>query len=217
MKKTSDGTISNRIVVVGVIALLSGLGWIVVKLFDINSTVSVTANRVDRIVDALPELRTKIAREELEKKIDLAIVTTNPLEISPGKWVRSIQFYDYKHGRVRQFFLPTQGPGDENSAYSVSGLANRIAIEKISFDEYSAAANEIGRPKPYPNWLDASAGYVIVQHRLNYLLKIQSLLGKPAKELPLEGDTLKWMQFVDELERQQKDLIGGDFTPPPHP
>src|ERR1700726_2275462 len=213
MKASNTGILAT-IVGIFAVALLSGVGWIVVKLFDINSTVTMTANRVDRIVDALPELRVRIAGEELDKRIALVMLTRNPTEVSPGNWIRVIELLDYEHGRLTQFTLPARGADDQSAVYAVSGLANRIAIDKISFDEYSAAAIETGRAKPSPAWVDSSASYAIFRHRLDYYRRVSELFGKPTKEFNIGKEPLKWEQLVEELETHLRD---GTHKPSPSP
>jgi len=201
--------------IVGIVcaALLSGVGWILVKMFDINSTLNatratgeLTAQRVDRIVGVLPDLRVKIAQEDLEKKIRLAFVTGNPTEVSPGRWIRAVIFLDYDHGKISEFQVPARGPDDPSGAYTVSGLTSGIAIDKISFGEFSAAASEVGRPKSYPTWIDALGSYAIFKHRMDYMRRIDEEFGKPVKVSDIARREVKWEQLIDDLAKRKTEL-----------
>jgi hypothetical protein len=213
MSADSHKAVLGTIVGVVCAAVLSGIGWILVKMFDMNSTLNatrtsgeLTAQRVERIVGALPELKVKIAQEDLEKKIGLALVTKPPVEVLPGQWMRSVFLFDYGHGKLRVFQVRSQGPEDPSPVYTISGLTDGIALQKISFDDYSAAATEVGRPKPYPQWVDASASYAILKRRLDYNRKIMAQFGKPIKELDIARQELKWEQVVDDLAKRQAEL-----------
>jgi hypothetical protein len=69
-------------------AVLSVVGWIAVKVWDMNPKVSETARRVDRIVDVLPEVKVRLAQEDMQKLVRLALLTEEPVEIRPGEWRR---------------------------------------------------------------------------------------------------------------------------------
>lgn len=185
----------------------------IVKMFDFSSTLSTavqqgsaTNQRVDRIVAALPDLKVKIAQEDLEKKIALVVVTKNPTEVSPGRWTQSIIVLDYSGGRLSEFQIPSRGSDDMGGGYTVSGLTNRISVEKISFDEFTVAATEIGKPKAYPVWIDASASYGIVRHRVDYARRINAQFGRPVRELGLARKPLNWEELVDDMIKQEAEL-----------
>lgn len=68
-----------EILVVGI--MLAGLAWLLTKVYEMNGTVVSTAQRVDRIALVLPDIRVRIAQEELSRQIQMAVISTKPVEV----------------------------------------------------------------------------------------------------------------------------------------
>jgi len=75
--------------------VLSVVGWIAVKVWDMNPKVTETARRVDRIVDVLPDVKVRLAQEDLQKLVRFALLTTEPTETRTGQWIAMVQLIDF--------------------------------------------------------------------------------------------------------------------------
>jgi len=81
------------------LALLTVGGWIAWQVWDMNPKVTETARRVDRIVDVLPDVKIRIAQEDLQKRVRLALLTTEPTEIRTGEWATMVEVIDFASGK----------------------------------------------------------------------------------------------------------------------
>src|SRR5260370_25308445 len=115
------------------VALIPLLGWMGLQLYEMKPTVFETSRRVDRIVDVPPEVKIHIAQEDMQKRVKLALLAADPFEISSGKWITRLHFLDFGAGRLKTYDIPLKGPDDMSGAYLITGLANGIGLEKISF------------------------------------------------------------------------------------
>jgi hypothetical protein len=184
---------------IALIALLSGVGWIIAKVVEMAPTVALTAQRVDRIVEVLPEVKVRIAREELQRQIVLAVVTTEPFQQSIDRWVRQVSVIDYEAGKQKVFQIHVKGPDDLIGGYAVSGLAQGIARDKVSFEEFAAAAAELGIAKQYPLDIDPALSFAVVKTKPTYERQIISALGEPVRQKDITRKRIIWEQMVDEL------------------
>ena len=171
-----------------------------------NPKVSETANRVDRIVDALPDVKIRIAQEDLAKQIRVAIVTTKPEEVSAGKWISAIHVLDYISGKRKSYKAVLSGRDDRYASYLVTGLASITAQDKLSFYDYAYASCESGNATTVPIYLDGMASYAILSSSVDYPKHLQGLFGKPVKEAALEKRVMQWGQLIAELKKEEADM-----------
>src|SRR5438046_10678886 len=105
-------TVFGSIICILLTAVISGVGWIAVKVWDVNPKVSYTARRVDRIVDVLPEVKIRIAQEDMQKTVRLALLTGEPTKTQSGDWEANVALVDFATGQGAIFRAPVKGPDD---------------------------------------------------------------------------------------------------------
>jgi hypothetical protein len=184
------------------VALIPLLGWMALQLYEMKPTVVETSRRVDRIVDVLPQVKVRIAQEDMQKRVKLAFLVADPVEISAGKWVTRLHLFDFGAGRVRTYDIPVKGPDDVSGAYLVTGLANGIGLEKISFADYTAAAAEIGKPKAISSTVDMHASFAIIKASPRYDDRLVRLFGPPNLQRDIDKRSVLLEQLADELAKK---------------
>jgi len=187
-----------------VLALLSGVGWLVLQVWDMHPKVTETAYRVDRIVDVLPEVRRQVAEEELRKRVQVAFIARDAVEIAAGQWVKRVDIDDYISGKRQVFEIALKGPEDQSAAYLLTGLVSRIGTEKISFVEYAHMAAKMGKPQLYDPDVDLSASFAITKVSKEYPERIQELFGKPSRQEKILKKMLVVEQLAAELRRPEE-------------
>jgi hypothetical protein len=202
MKKDTLVTVVCSILGLFVVALLSGVGWLVAQVYEMHQKVTETAYRVDRIVEVLPEVRRQVAEEELQKRVQLAFVARDPVEKAMGQWVKRVDIDDYRSGKREVFEIPLKGPEDQSAEYLLTGLASRIGREKISFEEYSSIAAKTGKPQLYGTDIDLPASFAITRASKEYPQRIEELFGKPIRREKIVKETLRVEQLVAELMKE---------------
>src|SRR5437773_7513310 len=90
MDKDKIITVLGSIIAILLGAVLSVVGWIAVKVWDMNPKVADTARRVDRIVDVLPDVKVRLAQEDMKKEVRVAVVTTEPKQDGEGEWSATV-------------------------------------------------------------------------------------------------------------------------------
>jgi hypothetical protein len=199
MKKDTLVIVVCSILGLFVVALLSGVGWLVVQVYEMHPKVMETAYRVDRIVEVLPEVRRQVAEEELQKRVQLAFIARDPVERAAGQWVKRVDIDDYRSGKRQVFEIPLKGPQDQSAEYLLTGLASRIGTEKISFEEYSSIAAKMGKPQSYDTDIDLAASFAITRASKGYPQRIEELFGKPTRQEEILKEVVRVQQLMAEL------------------
>src|ERR1700675_1305107 len=181
------------------VALIPLLGWMGLQLYEMKPKVFETSRRVDRIVEVLPEVKVRIAQEDMQKRVKLALLTADPVEISAGKWITRLHLFDFRAGRVRTYNIAVKGPDDVSGAYLITGLANGIGLDKISFADYTAAAAEIGKPKAMSSTIDMHSSFAIIKSSRRYDELLMRLFGPPNLERDIDKRSVLLEQLADEL------------------
>jgi hypothetical protein len=184
-------------------ALLLLGGWIAWQVWDMNPKVTETARRVDRIVDVLPDVKIRIAQEDLQKRVRLALLTAEPTEVRAGEWAAMVELIDFESGKGTIFSAKVKGPDDPNISYLVSGLADATTREKISFFDCSYASSQVGKATAVPEYLDATASYALIKASPRYRMQLRRLFGDPIKEKKIEKKNLKLEQLLEELAAKE--------------
>ena len=161
--------------------------------------------RINRIADALPDLKVKIAQEELSKPLTGAVVVLNPVKDAGGKWVSGVHVIDTATNARKTFVVPVNGPKDKSVAVAASGLAINLdkgATRFIDLAEWSAAT---GKPASTPDYIDAKNSFVLRGPTAEYAKEFEEIVEK-AKSRPsakLSGGFNSWEQLTVELSKHQ--------------
>jgi hypothetical protein len=203
-----DKVINWMAAVIGflLVTIVSVVGWIALQVWEMKPKVLDTATRVDRIVDVLPEVKVRIAQEDLQKNIRAALLTTEAIQDSSGRWVSSVHWLDFVSGEHLTFKVELKGPEDPTVSYLVAGIANARAREKLSIAEYMQIAAQVGKPLPAPTYLDQGASYAIIKPSLGINARgLERVLGNPVGEGKIDKKLLKIDQLVEELKIQENE------------
>src|SRR5690554_1381164 len=94
---------------VGVV-ILGTLAFLATNVYDMRGLLSgmtekveQTEQRVTRIADALPDVRTRVAWEELQAPMSGFVAVSVPVERTPGQWSSKIRLYDARTSELKAF------------------------------------------------------------------------------------------------------------------
>lgn len=189
--------------------ILTALGWIAVQTYDLKGSVSAmdstlnnTAQRVDRIADALPDVKVRVAYEEINRQYEGALVTTKPIETLPDEWASFVHYFDSIDESWFTFKVPLEGQDDDTLKYWMAGIAATSDLHSVSFKELEAMSVEIKQPVVVPSYVDQDASFFWSESStwLDEAM-LESLLSSSEKlqhaGIPLE--TIQWEEMIGEL------------------
>ncbi len=163
------------IVIIGTV-ILGGIGYVLKYLLEnamentrllgkIEGQQAYIAQRVDRIAQALPDLKVRIAHEELyQLPIKTLILTTNPQKDNRGQLVAKFHIVDTENGQVYTYVKPVSGEAEwQREKYVTVGRACSMEASCISVKQLTKWAAEI-QPRvalTVPYFVDSEASFLL--------------------------------------------------------
>lgn len=184
------------------VSTVSLVGWIAMKVWDMNPIVTMTAQRVDKIVEVLPDMRVRLAGEDLDRKFTSVILTTEPVQSSKGTWKASVHHLDFEKGIRRTYVTTLKGPEDHLTSTMVTGLATRTARDKLSLDDFEIASKLTSKPTEIPMIFNSDSSYAIFRATRNVDKGLRHLFGEPKYEGALQKGQLKYEELAKQLHSQ---------------
>ena len=182
------------------IVILGGLGYLTVTVNSIDSTlhsvntqVSNTVQRVDRIAAELPALSVRIASEEISRPVQTAIVTTKPFEKPDGAWAIRVHLI---HAQLKiSYDVLLNDPTDREKAYSIIGLGKELEPYNCSANQLNRWSSEVAEPQFLPHYIDPSATLVFRSVTGDAIRDKMAFLG-PGIETPYHYSLANWEALV---------------------
>ena len=119
-----------------------------------------TEERINRIVAVLPDIRIKLAKEELNKKIKTAVITTRPRKLNKDLWKSTVHVVDITNGRRVSYNLLLNRKETEQLPLLVSGrvlLSNKRAVSFSQLDGYLVTTGKLATT---PKYINSDASFV---------------------------------------------------------
>lgn len=197
--------------------LVAGAGWLINQTYVINrglgsldakveAKFSEHSGRIDRIATALPDVRIRIAKEELSKPVESAVVVLDPVKTSKGKWVTGFHVMDASTNTRSTYWVSVKGPQDREIAWLASGAVLEADPDALSFKTLATFSSDIGTPTPLPSYVQSQNSYVLRKPSANYAKALAEVLrGRSATEqtatVPAGVNT--WEKLAAELTKNR--------------
>jgi hypothetical protein len=164
-------------------ALIGLLTWNLKMTFEHNGDIRAAkeqskslTERVERIAAILPEVRARVAREDLGMPIESLVVVKEP-EQKAGKWIQKFEYRDFILGTASSYEYLLKGPDDKTAVTLVSGVASRAINKQTIYDLMQKAAAS-GRPIKVASDVDAD-GSIVIHDGPNLSKSLAAFLGNP--------------------------------------
>lgn len=148
--------------------ILGAIAWLGNTVYGLNGSLttvserlSFTSERVERIANVIPEMRLRIAREEVAKPATLAVVTTKPTQASNGQWYASVHVINSEDNKKSTFTVNLDHEGDKAPLYSVIGSIHSLDSSAPSFANLYTWSADLNQPSTVPSYLEPQASFVL--------------------------------------------------------
>ncbi len=132
--------------------ILATLGFLSINLFEMKGLVSKVDTKVDmndkrlsRIADTLPELKVKVAWEEVNYGFSGLVATTNPIETKKGLYKTYVNIYKPGENTANVYAMELKENHKDFLSLVIAGRINSLEGKSVSFEElknHSAILNE---------------------------------------------------------------------------
>jgi hypothetical protein len=194
-----------------VVIILGGLGWLLIQVFEIKGTVGSvdqrvddTRQRLDRIAQALPDLRVRVAKDEVSRPVETAVVSTKAFQLQSGKWFSAVYVLDTSQLKRFVYLVKSNGPDDKTLQDIVAGSVAQADNSAVSFAQLESFSSVVGKPVYVPLYVEKKASFVLRMSAKDYIPEL-SVLGVKPQEQPLPSKFGSWDNLVSVLDSNAKD------------
>lgn len=196
-------------VIVGSI-ILAALGFYGTELFKMEAGIATldtkegtVAERVEKIAQVLPDIRVRVAQEEVSKPIQVAVVTTKPVEIH-GDWLSAIHVFDPSANQRFTYVVKVDGPNDSRVQEIVGGSVYETDSNAVSLMQVAHWSEDIQHPAEVPSYVAETSSFLASGTPTVYMGKLSSL-GVAPTSYQMNPDVSSWPKLSAELTKHPKD------------
>jgi hypothetical protein len=192
-------------------AILGVTGFLGTQLFDmkgvlsqVSTKVESTDSRVSRIADTLPEVKARIAWEEVNRPITGLIISTNPKQVEGTKWATSVKLYDAAKGVAKTYTLVLDARHKHHLRYVVAGHLRDTDAYAPSFQELASFSGDLKELVTFPTSIDVKTSYAL---RLNNIGEHFRYLEQITEQKPIVSKVpviKNWKDLVAKLGQVEK-------------
>jgi hypothetical protein len=187
--------------------ILSTLGFLGVNLFDMKGTLSSVSVKVDttdqrltRIADTLPEVKARIAWEEVNNPLSGFVAASIPTETGKDKWTTYVKLYDSRSGKLLTYSLTQNKNHKDFLAYVVAGKVRETNAYAPSFAEMAIYSNKEKLPISIPASINAHTSFVLRNEDISsYSTYLKDVTGKDPNVKDL-GQLRNWEDIAAKLD-----------------
>lgn len=194
-----------KLLVGGVI--LTALGFLAVEVHNNGKLLETivtkqdgTTKRVDRIALALPGLGIRIAKEELSKPINLAIISTQLTKNTKGKYEHYIVVLDSIKRKEYRYKTILNEPDPLELKCKTAGSARYLCEDFVSFKEMVEFAATVDSRRVIPGNIDLEASFLLRNTNGEYEKYLKKFGGKP-KIKYLRQNVNTWDSLIDKIQK----------------
>lgn len=206
--------VAVELVVGGIIlAALAGLGALVFNmkgdLGAVGIKVTATAERVDRIAAALPDMRIRVAADEISKTLHGAVVATVPRQLPAGEVAYVVHVFDFDKKQRTTYSATVSERAYKNFRVTLAGDAV-LGGEYTSLSELERFSSDAGKRVTVPAYIDADASFVsrdsaAKAKTFESIKKALSEIDRNPQTVPLEVTDADYGVFIKELEVRRRE------------
>lgn len=192
--------------IIGAIILVP-LGFLGKSVFEMNSTLSSvstkvtsTNDRVNRIADVLPEVKIRIALEEINNPLEGFVVVTNPVEQSPGTWVSKAAVYNSLNSELSIHSLKSNEQDIEISSYAIAGRLKAENPYDTSFNELKSYSTSLNQAVYIPNNLNLDTSFILRTANADELNSFIEALSESEAKTTKIVDIKNWKELIEHIE-----------------
>ena len=179
-------------------------------LTDIKETLSAVSmsasssdERIGRIAAAVPDLKAKVAWEEVNFPLSGFVVATVPQRTDDNKWISSVKLYETETGKLQTYSLTLDENRKDFLAFVVAGKVRTGNTYAPSFAELAIQSNNEKAPVFIPASFNAQTSFVLRNADISeYSTFLKNITGQDPEVRKL-GKLRNWKEVSQKLEEVQ--------------
>ena len=150
------------------VVILGAIGFLSNNQYDIKGILSgvatkleATDNRISRIANTLPDIKVRVASEEVNNPMTGFVIASVQKKMSDQKLVTRVVLYDAIKRTMDSFYLESEVDKIDHTAYLLSGKIKREDPFAISFSDLARYSIDIKEPVTIPPTIDTDTSFVL--------------------------------------------------------
>lgn len=168
-------------------------------LSKVQNQVETNENRVSRIAETLPEVKARVAWEEVNSALEGFVVVDLPKQ-HENQWITRATLYSRDNNELKTYQVAMDENAKTHASYIIAGKLKEISPYDISFDELSLYSTSIKHATYFPPSINKNASFVF---RANTSASLEKLLLDLSMAEPTVAkiETIKnWDELVKRIE-----------------
>ncbi|MFZ5841378.1 MAG: hypothetical protein ACOY3E_00645 [Pseudomonadota bacterium] len=153
--------------IVGIV-ILGGLGYLSSRVTDmsqllgsVDSKVSLTSERLDRIAQALPDVGVRIAYEEVRKPIRTVVITSTPVTKANGSIVATVSVFDLAENKAWTKPVVLTSMQDKQMIGALAWSAAEMDPQYASIARMQEYSQTVKADSPIPAFINPSTSFIL--------------------------------------------------------
>jgi len=142
--------------------------FMLTRIFDLQSTLSgvsskveTTDQRVARIADVLPEVRARVAWEEVNAQFTGFVALARPKQVSPDRWSSTVKLYEASSGKLQTFSIVTSEEHKDFLTYVVAGKVKELGPNDPTFTDLVAYSSQEKVALTFPSDFNGNMSFLL--------------------------------------------------------
>lgn len=187
--------------------LLGVLGYLAVNQFDMKGTLSAVSTKIDstdqrvsRIADTLPDLRARVAWEELNYPFTGFVASSTPRKVADQKWETDVKIYDVKTQELKSWTFTLNEAHKDFVTYVVAGKVRAENPYNTSFAELASYAEKEKELGQMPATINAHTSFVIRSGDLSEYSEYMKKITKEDPTVRVLGQLNNWKELSNKFD-----------------
>ena len=196
-------------ILVGTI-ILGTLAFLAVKIIDMTGTLSSveskvtsTSDRVERIAQVLPDVGVRIAKEEIKRPIKTVVVASSPTATTGGQFEVTVSILDIASSTKWSLPVTLASKDDRRILGALAWTGAELDKNYCSFNRLQEYSRVAGVDASVPAYVDAKASFVLCSANADTYLKEVSWLGVTLQKTNISFDIEDWGTLQNALKGRQ--------------
>ena len=169
----------------------------------VAATGRATAERVDSIAKAMPNLGVRMAFEEIHREISGAVAITRPLASETGEEAVFVRLIDVRLQTVSLYKLPLDTAASRTLVLAIKGIITEADPTAVSMDRLERWTTDVEMNMAgevafavLPTRIDGASSFVIFKDFAPVTKQFETLRLKPASENTLPIPVKNWTELA---------------------
>ena len=169
-------------------------------LSSVKTQVEATESRVSRIAETLPEVKARVAWEEINHAIDGFVTVSNPMPTNGENWITTASVYDRDNSELKVYSVTLDKAHKNYASYVIAGKLKAENPHDSSFSELVRYSSNLEHVVMIPDSINPNTSFVFRSANPSDMTKFIGTLTKEDPKTVKVGKIRNWKELTEKLD-----------------